>query len=239
MKPNKNTYCYTVIQDNQFFIDFLKPLLCTVSYRLFFLTLFFIFPICSNGQLFNADANAAPVVGLENVHIVHQEKENPIFFVSSTTIISKNAKTLFFTDGLIHMDTIFEISTEVKNAVVAKPKEKQPRIKLKTNPAAELATTEVEKNSYQSGLPAFPWNKNPLQQETFCAAVVVVSVLSPLLLKKMDRSQLYLYQAIADFQRIVVKAECDTTYSTFCVTTTFGNNSTEFSSRPPPFLRTT
>ena len=239
MKPNKNTYCYTVIQDNQFFIDFLKPLLCTVSYRLFFLTLFFIFPVCSYGQLFITEANAVPVVGLENVHIMQQEKENPVLFVNSNTVISKNAKTLFFTDGLIHMDTIFEIPSELKNAVVAKPKEKQPRIKLKTNPGSELATTKVEKNSYQSGLPGFPWNKNPLQQETFCAAVVVVSVLSPLLLKKMDRSQLYLHQSSADFQRIVVKTECDTTYSTFSNNTTFGKNSTEFSSRPPPFLRAT
>jgi hypothetical protein len=95
MKRIKNTYRSVSIQDIPFLMDVLNRLLYGISCRLILQISFLILPVLSYGQLLYTDANALPVVGLENVHTVHQKKIEPCLFVASNTIISKSAESCF------------------------------------------------------------------------------------------------------------------------------------------------
>jgi hypothetical protein len=229
MKRIKNTYRSVSIQDIPFLMDVLNRLLYGISCRLILQISFLILPVLSYGQLLYTEDNTLPVVGLENRHQVHQQKIEACLFVTSNTVITTTAETVLYVNGLIQMDTIFVTYSEFTRFATALPK----KLPYKVKPAPKVATSEVQKNRYQSALPAFPWNKNPLQQEIFFASVVVTFLPTTPTLKKKDTNPCNFFQSYtALFQGGITKGY--SVCSTCSVTATFGKNSTEFSPRPPP-----
>lgn len=230
MKRTKNTYYSFFIQDHQFYIDSLNSLFCKVVSRVVLVFSFLILPFLSYGQLFHTDDNAIPIVGLENVYSVHRVKIEPCLFVAANTIITKSQGTTLFVNGLIQKDDSFVTQNDLLYFPTNLPEGK----KHKTNHAPEVATTEVTKSRYQATPPILPWKNNPLQQEKYCAPMVVVSLPTKPTLKKTDTKPLHFFQASEALSNQVVITKGNSVCFTGSVTATFGKNVTEFSSRPPP-----
>ena len=230
MKCTKNTYYYFSLQDHQFFIDSLNALFCKIVCRFVLVISLFILPVLSFGQGLHTEANALPVVGLENLYSVHQKKIEPCLFVASNTIMTKSEGTTFFVNGLTQKDDRFVTQNDLLYFPTALPKE----TKHKTNPATKVTTTAVTKSTFQATPPILPWKNNPLQQETFFAPMVVVSLPTTPELKKNKIKPLHFFQASEALSNQAVITKGNSVCFIGSVTTTFGKNATEFSSRPPP-----
>jgi hypothetical protein len=211
-------------------MDSLKQLLYRIPCRFALRISFFILPFLSYGQGLHTEANALPVVGLENVHTDQLQKIEPCLFVVSNAVISKSAGTTFFVNGAIQMDSLFVTPSDCTRFATALPKE----TKHKTNPATKVATTKVAKSIYQAAPPVSPWKNNPLQQETFSAPVVVTFLPTTPTLKKNKIKPFHFFQASEDLLAQGVITKIYAVCFIGSVSSTFGKNSTEFSSRPPP-----